>query len=209
MFRTTTAVLMMSTALVAGSAFAQSTTTTPSTSAPMVAPATSAPAMAAAPSGGFVTQQGTGEFLASKFIGLDIYGSENQKIGDIKQIIIDGNGQAKTIVIGVGGFLGIGEKSVGVAWSAVEWKLDRPMTTASTAPATPGGSGSMGSASPTTTASTAPARSPAEQAAYNGYPDHGMIKMSKADLQGAPTFKYVSDTTSSSGSATTNAPARQ
>jgi len=57
----------------------------------------------------FLTEQGNSEFRASKFVGLDVYGSDNQKIGDISEILIDGSGTAKAAVIGVGGFLGIGK----------------------------------------------------------------------------------------------------
>ena len=205
MIRRSAAVFLMTTTLGASAAVAQTTPApTPSTAAPapmVTAPASATPAMTSTDATKFVVEQGKDQFRASKFIGLDIYGAEGQKIGDIAEVLIEGTGNAKAIVIGVGGFLGIGQKNVAVSWSAVDWKLDRPMTTASTAPATPpattttGMGGSM-TGGPATTASTAPVRSPAEQAAYNGYPDHGMVKMTKAELQDAPAFKYVSDTAS-------------
>lgn len=203
MYRKVTAVLLMSTALAAGSAMAQSTSSPSSTPAPMAS-------SGAATGAKFVTDQGTGEFRASKFSGLDIYGSENEKVGDVKEILFDGNGAIKTIVIGVGGFLGIGEKTVAVPFSEIEWKLDKPMTTASTKPsgmgAAPGGGAPMTTGSTAPTATAAPSRSPAEQAAYNGYPDHGVIKMTKAELKDAPTFKYFADTHSSSGAPSNAAP---
>jgi sporulation protein YlmC with PRC-barrel domain len=178
-----------------------------------------------------MTDQAAGQFRASKFVGLDVYGSDNQKVGDINEILIDPTGNAKAVVIGVGGFLGIGEKNVAVAWSALEWKMERPAgaqtgatnTAPSGSTAPTGAAGGMNTANRTaadTTASTsaapgAPAlstaasgtqggatRSPAETAAYNGYPDHAVLAMSKADLQNAPTFKYYSETHSASGGAT-------
>lgn len=208
MFNKTASLLMVSTALAAGAAMAQTTPmspATPATPAPMSTPApvpsTAAPSTTSAtPSGtssatNFVTDQGTGEFRVSKFVGVDVYGAENQKIGDINEILMDANGSAKTVIIGVGGFLGIGQKNVAVPFSAIEWKL-QPMVTAS-APAMPAPGTVTGG--PLTTASTVPARSPAETAAYNGYPDHGLVKMTKAELQDAPTFKYYADTHSASG----------
>jgi sporulation protein YlmC with PRC-barrel domain len=183
-----------------------------------------------------MTDQAAGQFRASKFVGIDVYGSDNQKIGDINEILIDPTGNAKGVVIGVGGFLGIGEKNVAVAWSALEWKMERPAANqtgaANTAPsgstAGTGAAGGMNTANRSTAADTtastsagpgAPAlstaaagasagatRSPAETAAYNGYPDHAVLAMSKADLQNAPTFKYYSETHSASGGASNAAP---
>ena len=188
------AALLLSTGLTAGAALAQSTA--PAATAPGTTTTSGAPS-----SGSFVTDQGTGEFRASKFVGLDVYGSDNEKIGDISEILIDGQGNARAVVIGVGGFLGIGQKSVAVPWSALTWSNDRLPSRSATTGATPVGGApvSTGSTTPAL-APTAPARSPAEQAAYNGYPDHATVTLSKAQLQDAPAFKYYSDTHSSSGS---------
>jgi sporulation protein YlmC with PRC-barrel domain len=78
----------------------------------------------------FLTQQEQSHFRASKFVGLAIYGQDNQRIGDVNEILIDNTGNAKALVLGVGGFLGIGEKNVAVPFSAVEWVNERPASTA-------------------------------------------------------------------------------
>lgn len=200
MHKRTLAALLMSTTLLGGGALAQ--TTAPSTTP---TPATTAAPAAAAPSGNsaFVTDQATTEFRASKFVGLDVYGTENEKIGDIAEILLDGQGNAKAVVIGVGGFLGIGQKNVAVPWSALTWVNDKPATRTSAAPSSgaPVGGGSPMATGSTGTppAAATPARSPAEQAAYNGYPDHATVQLTKAQLQDAPGFKYYSDSHSSSG----------
>lgn len=188
MLKTTLAAILVSTSL-AGAALAQTT----------------------APAGQFMTEQGATEFRASKFVGLDVYGSDNEKIGDIKEILISPDGGAKGVILGVGGFLGIGEKNVAVAWTALAWSNDKPATrsAAGTAPATTGSTGGttaapMTAGVPATATTATAARSPAEQAAYNGYPDHATVQLTKADLQNAPAFKYYSETHSSSG-ATGNA----
>lgn len=226
MLKTTAAALLMSTCLVGGSVLAQTTTAPapaapPSTSAPATtAPATPSTTTSAAPAAGakFVTDQGKDQFRASKFVGLDVYGADSEKIGDINEILIDAKGDAQAVVIGVGGFLGIGQKNVAVAWDSLTWSNDKPpsksaatttgsgtMTTGSTAPtrttATPSTAGA-----PASTTASAPTRSPAEQAAYNGYPDHAMVKLTKAELQDAPAFKYVSDTSSTTGSSSNATP---
>ena len=198
------AAILLSTSLLAGgAAFAQTSDTAPAPTA--TTPTATAPA---ATTGKFVTAQGASEFKASKFVGIDVYGSENEKIGDISEILLDAQGNAKAVVIGVGGFLGIGQKNVAVPWSSVTWSNDpAPSKTASTErPAATGstatggtGSGTMGGGAARPPVST-PARSPAEQAAYNGYPDHAMVKLTKAELNDAPAFKYAADSASSTGS---------
>ena len=67
------------------------------------------------------TAEGT---LVTKIIGADVYDSaadDAAKIGDVKDIVISNDGKAKYIVIGVGGFLGIGEKNVAYDFSKAEW----------------------------------------------------------------------------------------
>lgn len=62
--------------------------------------------------------------LATKIIGADVYDSaadDAAKIGDVKDIVLSKDGKAKYIVIGVGGFLGIGEKNVAYDFSKAEW----------------------------------------------------------------------------------------
>jgi len=95
----------------------------PSTSAP--APAASAPApspsaatAAQSSSPKFVNSQRSDQFLASKFKGTDVIGSDDQKIGDVSDILFDKNGKIEAYVVGVGGFLGIGAKDVALAPSA-------------------------------------------------------------------------------------------
>jgi sporulation protein YlmC with PRC-barrel domain len=101
------AACLLGTALVAAPAFAQD----------MKAGAQGANA------GQFLTQMNGEEWRGSKLVGVDVYGSDNSKIGDINEVIVDRYGQAKAIVIGVGGFLGIGEKNVAIPWDKVQWNM--------------------------------------------------------------------------------------
>jgi sporulation protein YlmC with PRC-barrel domain len=196
------------------------TSTTPGATSP-TQPATSAPSptgagSGAAASGKFITEQQGTQWRASKLIGLDVYGADNQKIGDVNDVLVDRQGNADAVVVGVGGFLGIGEKNVALPFSAFEWQMDDTRRTASAGTA---GSGPAGS-TPTTTATTAPAGSPAgtagtsapagsarSAASDRGYPDHAVLRMSKADLEGAPTFRYVGESRSDSGAARSTSPA--
>lgn len=116
--------LMMTTAaaaLVAGSAVAQA----PAPGSPKAPPAAQKtqpmpPAASAQGTRQFVTQQTSDQWLATKFKGTDVIGSNNEKIGDVNDILFDRNGKVMAYVIGVGGFLGIGQKDVALAPAAFQ-----------------------------------------------------------------------------------------
>lgn len=107
--------LMMTTALsgaLIGAAAAQSTPP-----ANMDAPSPSA-ANANAPISGdakFINAQSGDQWLSSNFIGVDVIGPDEQKIGDISDVLFEKNGNVVAYVVGVGGFLGIGAKNVALA----------------------------------------------------------------------------------------------
>src|SRR4051795_6108123 len=90
-------------ALLASVAFAQSPST-PSESTKM------APAAASDSS----TQSSfTGNWRASKVVGLSVYNDKNESVGSINDLLTDKSGNIKAVVIGVGGFPGGGEHLVG------------------------------------------------------------------------------------------------
>ena len=53
---------------------------------------------------------------AKKLIGEDVRNGAGDRVGDINTVILDKSGQVKTVVVGVGGFLGVGEKEVALPW---------------------------------------------------------------------------------------------
>ena len=59
-------------------------------------------------------------FTVTNYYKQDVYDPSNNKIGDIKDVLIDKTGQAKALIIGVGGFIGMGEKDVAVPFDAVK-----------------------------------------------------------------------------------------
>lgn len=64
--------------------------------------------------------------LASKIIGSPVYdgtATDANNLGNINDIVLDGNGNVAALVLGVGGFLGIGEKQVAVSYSALKWTV--------------------------------------------------------------------------------------
>jgi sporulation protein YlmC with PRC-barrel domain len=50
----------------------------------------------------------------------DVFDPNNNKIGQVKDVLIDKSGKAETLIIGVGGFLGAGEKDVAVPFEEVK-----------------------------------------------------------------------------------------
>lgn len=64
--------------------------------------------------------------LGTRLIGQPVYssaGDDAEEIGNIDDIVFDESGQIKAVVIGVGGFLGIGEKAVAVDFQSLEFTL--------------------------------------------------------------------------------------
>jgi sporulation protein YlmC with PRC-barrel domain len=51
----------------------------------------------------------------------DVYDPSNSKIGKIDDVLVSDSGQINALVVGVGGFLGAGEKDVAVPFNAVKW----------------------------------------------------------------------------------------
>ena len=59
--------------------------------------------------------QSADQWLASKFKGTDVIGANNEKIGDVNDVLFDKSGKLDAYIVGVGGFLGIGQKDVAIA----------------------------------------------------------------------------------------------
>ena len=55
------------------------------------------------------TRSTAGQWRGSKLIGVDVYNNANEKVGDISEILLDTSGKVTGVIIGVGGFLGIGQ----------------------------------------------------------------------------------------------------
>ncbi len=113
-----------------------------------------------------------GLWQGSKLIHMDVYNADNQKIGDIKELMVDKSGKIDSAVIGVGGFLGMGEHDVAVKFSELKWSNQKPSS----------GSASSSSGGTTGTGSSG--------AANTTYPDHAILNASKDQLKSMPNFDY-------------------
>jgi hypothetical protein len=113
--------LMLSTALAQTSPPATSSPTSPSATTnmnqtpPAGAQMTPAPATRAdtvATSNQPISAQKPDQMLASKFKGTDVLGPDDQKVGDINDILFAKDGKVEAYVVSVGGFLGMGAKEI-------------------------------------------------------------------------------------------------
>lgn len=110
-FKTGASIAVLAIALGITPATAQTTTTQQKPSATTEVPKT--------PVSGQIMAQDSNSLLARDFIGLAVYSPDKTKIGTINDLILSKDGKAvEGFVIGVGGFLGIGEKAVAL-------KMDR------------------------------------------------------------------------------------
>jgi sporulation protein YlmC with PRC-barrel domain len=114
-----------------------------------------------------------GQWQASKLIHMNVYNGQNEKIGDIKELMLDKSGKVDSVAIGVGGFLGMGEHSVAVKYDQLKW-VDAPVASTSAAKDRPA----------TTGQATADAKKD------QNYPDHAVLDATKDQLKAMPQFNY-------------------
>ena len=191
-------------------ALAQTTTTPPAGSAPATttppaatAPTTPAPAATATPAtpapsasntsaagkAHFVTKQTNDQWLATKFKGTDVIGTDDAKIGDVSDMLFDKDHKIIAYIVGVGGFLGIGQKDVAIDPASFQM-----------VPASAARSGGSSTGSNTGTSSTASSSN-----------DHDNFKlrlsMTKDELKAAPAFEQYNARPATTSQAPANRPA--
>jgi sporulation protein YlmC with PRC-barrel domain len=173
---------------------------------------TSAPTQPAG-SGQVMTQMPPGLMRGSQLMGIDVYGADNQKIGDIDEVLVDRQGKIHGLVVGVGGFLGIAQKDVAIPFDQVQWMSNQEIQAsananqsgARTADTTVPSTATGGAGQPTSTGSTA-AGGAAGAGNDPNTPARAMVKMTKADLQNTPEFRYANDQNRAGAAGNTNPP---
>jgi hypothetical protein len=65
-----------------------------------------------------------GELSANAFIGAKVKNDAKETVGSVSDLYLDGEGNVKTVVMSVGGFLGVGSKDVAVKWSDLKHGRD-------------------------------------------------------------------------------------
>jgi sporulation protein YlmC with PRC-barrel domain len=173
-----TVAALAGTALLATVALAQSPSTSSDTTkmAPAAASDTSTPSSF------------QGNWRASKMVGMSVYNDKNESLGSINDFLADKNGKLVAVVIGVGGFLGVGEHLVAIPFEKVKFSTEPIVYTgAANAPAPGTGNARPGTTTTTGAATTAPA---AASKPNPWYPDHAVFNATKDELKAMPEFKY-------------------
>ena len=65
------------------------------------------------------------DMRASKLLGTSVVNAANETIGDINELVIGKDGKVAAVVIGVGGFLGIGQREVAVSFNSLQLRRDQ------------------------------------------------------------------------------------
>ncbi|MBR0916057.1 PRC-barrel domain-containing protein [Bradyrhizobium japonicum] len=161
------AVALLGTAVIGGAAFAQSTQPA-DRAVPAAASAQSADAKMAL----------KGNWRASKLMGLNVYNEANEKLGDINELLVDKSGKINAVVIGVGGFLGMGEHDIAVSMDKLKF-VEEPVRNSSSSTSTTSRDATTGAASTTT-----------NRNANDWVADHAVMSGNKEQLKALPQFKY-------------------
>jgi hypothetical protein len=69
---------------------------------------------------GLMTAVPSSSMTVTDWYKQDVYDRSNTKIGEIMDVLVGQNGQVNAVIIGVGGFLGAGEKDVAVNFNAIK-----------------------------------------------------------------------------------------
>ena len=148
---------------------------------PPAATANPPAATATAPAPASVSQSAA--WRSSKLIGLNVYNDQNEKLGDISEILVDKSGKVDGIVIGVGGFLGMGQHDIKVDLAKLKF-VDEPVRTSATTTTTT----TTGAANPNRPAATATTTTTTRS---KWYPDHAVLSgVTKDQLKAMPQFKF-------------------
>lgn len=114
-----------------------------------------------------------GEWQASKLIHMNVYNGQNEKIGDIKELLLDRSGKIQAVAVGVGGFIGMGEHDVAVKFDQLRW-VNEPVPSKS----------KLRQDRPATTTGSNQTES------QKNYPNHAVLAATKDELKSMPQFNY-------------------
>jgi sporulation protein YlmC with PRC-barrel domain len=79
-----------------------------------------APASAANPPEQTISSLPSGALPISDYYNQSVYDTKDNKVGDVNDLLVDNDGKVGAVIIGVGGFLGAGEKNVAVPFNALK-----------------------------------------------------------------------------------------
>lgn len=160
--------------------------------------------------GPFVTVPQTGAWRVTDLEGKTVEDANGENIGDINDVLVNERGEVIAVLVGVGGFLGIGEKDVAVSMSALQFgpgkteglkteaerqqELEAEVDAAAQLPAEApaggtGGTGTMGGTD--NTASIQPIEEDEPVVGQDNLPDRIVLNVTRAELEAAPAYADV------------------
>lgn len=79
--------------------------------------------------GQVIRTQAKGQILAQELMDATVTTPKQEEIGSINNLILDQDGRLVGLVVGVGGYLGLGEKEVALSWDQVDYnRLEQTAT---------------------------------------------------------------------------------
>ncbi len=198
-FKTLAAAVLLGSTAIAPFAVAQDATPGATTTPPAASPTRCARrcaacawcgSTAAAGTATYLTEQAENQISVADFMGQAIYTADNQSIGDINDLLVDKEGGVVAAVVGVGGFLGIGEKNVAVPFENIT--ITRVVDDADAMTTTDG--------TATTTTTTATTDNTATNAEEVADAEVRLTTTETADsLRNAPEFRTLDDQAADAG----------
>lgn len=157
--------------------------------------------------GPFVTVPQTGAWRTSDLDGKSVEDANGESIGDISDVLVNEEGEVIAVLVGVGGFLGIGEKDVAVSMSALEFgpgkteglKTEDEVQAEQAAPAETGvmtgetANGMTATAPATDTAAATPAAPEEPVVGEDNLPDRIVLNVTREELEAAPAYGDVEE----------------
>lgn len=160
--------------------------------------------------GPFVTVPLTSAWRVTDLEGKDVEDANGDNIGDITDVLVNEKGEVIAVLVGVGGFLGIGRKDVAVSMSALQFgpgkteglkteeqrqqELQAETEAQTQLPATgTGSSGSGGTATTNTTASIEPPVREDPVVGRDNLPDRIVLNVTREELEAAPAYEDVAE----------------
>ena len=125
-----------------------------------------------------------GQWRASKLIGVDVYNEQNEKLGDIDELIVDRSGKISGVVIGVGGFLGMGQRDIFIPMEKLKF-VEEPLRSSTVPDANrPATTGAADQRADRATRETRRDRN-------DWYPDHAVLSgATKDSVKNMTEFRY-------------------
>jgi len=157
------------------------------------------------------TQQ-PGQFLAETYIGTNVYNNQNETLGEVNDLLIGQDGKIVGVIIGVGGFLGIGERDVAVPFESIQMQMNADATgatgggTAGTGAGGPGTAGTPAGGTPAagtgTTTTTGAAGTATDPTVRTPTPAAGVapslnmrlvVNLTRDQIRAMPEFRSLDD----------------